>query len=346
MAKKRRDDDHGLDRILGILDEAPPGLHDLDPPGPDLPKGLPEPLIEFYARCDGGRLFLETVELLPAREVTMPTPGRWRFAILDGDAVCIDHRGKIWRTDASLDDEVCDGTRLDRWLAGVVDATTMIYDVDGEFADNLFDEEGELLPEVHERQLRLRLKRDAAAPGVRWRLAQALLAQGATEDARNELEQTVADDPAFAWAWLDLGKISEKLGELGNATDELRMAAETAEGVQHPQAGYFWAQVARLATRTGDEVTRAQAATRCSLLAPGLKAAQLAGARESLEAHDLPSARGLLELLKAVWPRDLEVLELASRVAATPEPPAEEPEAPEAEQGDDSDDSDDSDVAD
>ncbi len=315
MSKKRRDDTDGLDRIIGLLDAAPPGLHDLEPPSADLPKGLPEPLIELYARCDGGRIFLDTIEILPARQVTMPTPARWKFATAEGDAIAIDHRGKIWRTDESLDDEICDGTRIDRWLAGVIDATALLYDGDGEFAEDVFDDDGELLPVVHERQLRAHLKRDPAAPGPRWRLGHSLLVQGATEDARNELEQAVADDPAFAWAWLDLGRISEKLGDIGNALDEIRMAAETAEGVQHEQAGYFWAQLARLATITGDDVLRAQAATKSSLLGPSLKSAQLAGARESLEAGDTASAKGLLDLLKAVWPRDLEVLDLARRLA-------------------------------
>lgn len=314
MAKKRRDDTDGLDRIIALLDTAPPGLHDLAPPSARLPPGLPEPLIELYARCDGGRIFLETIEIYAARDVTMSTSARWRFATVEGDPIAIDHRGKIWRTDESLDDEICEGTRVDRWLAGMVDATALLYDGDGEFAENVFDDDGELLPEVHERQLRAMLKRDAAAPGPRWRLGHVLLAQGASEDARNELEQAVADDPAFAWAWLDLGRISEKLGDLGNALDEIRMAAETAEGVQHEQAGYFWAQLARLAAQTGDDVLRAQAATKSSLLGPSLKAAQLAGARESLEAGDTASAKGLLELLKAVWPRDLEVLDLARRL--------------------------------
>jgi hypothetical protein len=64
------------------------------------------------------------------------------------------------------------------------------------------------------------------------------------------MEQVVADDPAFAWAWLDLARISERLGEVSGAMDEARMAAESAEGTQHPQAGYFWSQVARCASKT------------------------------------------------------------------------------------------------
>jgi tetratricopeptide (TPR) repeat protein len=317
MAKKRRDDElDGLDRVFAILDEAPAGLHDVEPPADTLPSGLPEPLIELYARCDGLRMYLDTVELLPSREVVSEVPGKWRFGTVEGDPVAMDVRGRIWRTDESLDDDICEGTRIDRWLAGLHDSLGLLYDQEGEFADDVFDEEGEILPKVRERQLRAHLRRDAAAAGIRWRLGIVLLEQGLDNDARNQLEQAVADDPAFAWAWLDLARISEKLGEIGNAIDEVRMAAETAEGAQHPQAGYFWAQLARLGARAGDEVLRAQAATKCSLLAPDLKRAQLDGARESLEAGDTYSAKGLVELLRAVWPRDLEVLELAKRVDA------------------------------
>jgi tetratricopeptide (TPR) repeat protein len=304
---------NGLDRVFALIEDATPGLHDLQNPTPDLPTGLPEPLIELYARCDGGRLFVDSIEIVPATDVSFDN-GRWKFAIVDEDAIAIDHKGRIWRRDESIDDEVCEGTRLERWLAAELDALAMIFDNDGEYLDEVFDEDGDVLAIVEEKQLRARLKRDAAAPGPRWRLAQALIAQGAEEDARNELEQVVADDPIFAWAWLDLARVSEKLGDSQNAIDEARMAAEAAEGVQHPQAGYFWSQVARLAVRGGDDMARAQAATKASLLAPDLKRSQLEGARERLEAGDQPSAKGLLDLLRAVWPRDLEVLDLAKRL--------------------------------
>ena len=312
MAKKR-DDGDPLDRIFAKLLDAPPGLHDVDAPAEQLPSGLPAPLIELYARCDGARIFVESVEILPSHAVRFDN-GRWHFASVEGDAVAIDHKGKIWRSEESIEDDVCDGTRVDRWLAGQLDAFDLIFDRDGEYADDVFDEEGEILPIVREQQLRALVKRDAAAPAPRWRLAHVLVEQGALEDARNELEQVVADDPVFAWAWLDLARVSERLGESGGAIDEARMAAEAAEGVQHPQAGYFWSQVARLASRAGDEMVRAEAATKASLLAPDLKRAQIEGARERIDAGDKASAKGLLDLLRAVWPRDLEVLELARRV--------------------------------
>ncbi len=312
MARKR-DDGEPLDRIFTNLEDAPPGLHDVDPPAEELPAGLPAPLIELYARCDGARLFVETIEIVPSHEVRLEN-GRWRFATIEGDPVSVDAKGKVWRSEESIEDDVCDGTRIDRWLAGQLDALELIFDRDGEYADDVFDEEGEILPIVREQQLRAQLKRDASAPAPRWRLAHVLVDQDAIEDARNELEQVVADDPVFAWAWLDLARVSERLGEVGGAIDEARMAAEAAEGVQHPQAGYFWSQVARLASIARDEMVRAEAATKASLLAPELKRAQIEGARERIDAGDTASAKGLLDLLRAVWPRDLEVLELARRV--------------------------------
>jgi len=309
----RRAEIDPLDRLFEHLDEAQPGVHDIDPPVADLPVGLPAPLIDLYARCDGARIFSDTLEIVPSSDVTYDG-ARWRFAAIEGEPIGVDHKGKVWRTDASVEDDVVDGTRLDRWLAGQLDALALLFDHEGEYNDDVFDEDGEIMPIIREKQLRAQLKRDVAAPGPRWRLAHALLEQGAAEDARNELEQVVADDPVFAWAWLDLARVSEKLGEIGGALDEARMAADAAEGVQHPQAGYFWSQVARLASRNGNDLVRAEAATKASLLAPDLKRAQLDGARERLDAGDVASAKGLVELLRAVFPRDLEVLELARRV--------------------------------
>lgn len=312
MPRRRKGDDADLERVFDALDAAQPGLHDIDE-SRDIPLGVPEPLVLLYARCGGARLYVDALELVPPDDVELDN-GRWRFAMIDGDPVGLDDKGRVWRADASIEDEVCDGTRLDRWLAGQLDALALIYDGDGEFADDVFDEEGDILPAVREQQLRAQLKRDTGAPGPRWRLAQVLLEQGADADARDELEQVVADDPVFAWAWLDLARVSERLGEARNAIDEGRMAAEAAEGAQHPQAGYFWAQLARLAVRGGDELVRAEAATKASLLAPDLKRAQIEGARERLDAGDTASAKGLLEPLRAVWPRDLEVLDLAVRL--------------------------------
>jgi hypothetical protein len=168
MAKKRGDELDPLDRVFAKLEDAPFGLHDVDPPADDLPAGLPASLIELYARCDGARIFVEALEILSATAVEEDS-GRWRFADIDGESVTVDRKGKIWRHDETVEDDVCDGTRIDRWLAGQLDALELIYDNDGEYNDDVFDEEGEILSIVREKQLRAQLKRDSGAPAPRSR---------------------------------------------------------------------------------------------------------------------------------------------------------------------------------
>ncbi len=312
MARRREPQEATLDRVIELLDEAPAGLHDLVPRVDVLPDGLPGALIELFARCDGGRLFIDSIELRASADVERDGD-RWVFGSIEEENLLVDARGRVWRTDASLDDVVCEGTALDRWLAGIVDALGLLYDSEGEFAEEVFDEDGELLAIVAEKQLRAILKRDPRAPAPRWRLAHVLLGADAIPEARRQLEELVASEPNFAWGWLDLAKISELTGDLANAMEEARVGAQAAEG--HPQAGYFWSQVARLAIRASDEPARAAAAAHAARVAPELKAAQLAGVRESIAEGDTGSARGLLELLRAVWPRDLEVLDLARQLA-------------------------------
>src|SRR4051812_22888233 len=131
MAKKL----DGLDRLFDLLDEAAPGLHDVEPPTHELPDDLPEPLIELYARCDGARIFIDSLEIVPAREVVLENH-RWKFAISDGEAVSLDARGGVWRAEETMEDEVWEAPRLDRWLAGEIDALALIFDGDGEYADD------------------------------------------------------------------------------------------------------------------------------------------------------------------------------------------------------------------
>ena len=88
---------------MGLLEDAPAGLHDVDPPAAQLPPGLPEGLIELYARCDGARLFIDAIDLAPSADVVMTSPAKWRFGTVEGDAVSIDHRGRIWRFDDAVD---------------------------------------------------------------------------------------------------------------------------------------------------------------------------------------------------------------------------------------------------
>lgn len=314
---KISEDEARVDRVLATLADAPAGLHDIGEPIETAPADWPAPLRDLYLACNGARLFVESIELVAADEVTADGE-RWRIGRWDGDDLWVDRRGRVWRRDATVDDDIVDGTSPTRWLAGAIDACALLFDAEGEYFTDVFDDDGEIRAEVIERQARAQLKRDGKAPGPRWRLARSLLARDQIERARDELEAVVAVAPEMVWAWLDLARASEALGELTGAVDEANAAAEAAAGGEYE--GYCWAQVARLHQLAGNDALRAKAAERAVRAAPELRAAQLAGAKASLADGDVASARGLVELLRAIAPRDLEVLALKREVDAAPEP--------------------------
>lgn len=333
-------DDTAIDRLAAALDAAPLGLHDLGEPSADVPLDWPTGMGDVYFAFDGARLFNEEVVVLPIALVVASGDGdrrRWRVAELAGEPIEVDRRGRVWRTDPQTGDEIVDGTSFEKWLRGVVDALGELFDGDGEFAEHVFDRDGELTAEVRRAQARAQTKRDGKAPGPRWRLARELALAGETEAARRELERVVEVSPELPWAWLDLARLSETAGELDGAYDEALQAAEA--GARHDQAAYFWAQVARLAGKRGQDADRAQAAARALAADPQLVAAQLAGALANLAEGDLVSAKALVELARAVAPRDLGAIDLGRRLEtaiATAPPPA----APDDDDLDDDDDRD------
>ena len=306
--------DRILDRIVNVIDEAPAGLHDLNPPGSIMPQAWPLTLREMYSTFDGGRFFVETIELVAAAEVTADERGRWQIGTWDGDDISVAPDGTVWRVDAELGEPILDGTRPDRWLAGAIDACDLLFDGEGEYFETAFAKNGDITAEIVEQQRRAQLKRDAKAPGPRWQLARSLVARGELANARKEFEEVVEIAPKMSWAWLDLARLSETLGELPGAVDEATAAAEAAAESDDDYEGYFWAQVARLAARNNDEATRGTAAARALAATPNLRTAQLEGARAQIVNGDFDSAAGLLDLLRAIAPRDLDVLALASEL--------------------------------
>jgi tetratricopeptide (TPR) repeat protein len=311
VSRRRHQADEPFERITELLDESPFGLHDLQPV--DNPGDVPVALAELYLAVGAGTLFHETVELRRPEDLARDAELGVGFGSCDGDELWLDARGRVRRFDPQLDEALVEGSRLDRWLWGLLEGYRQILDHEGEFAEDAFDEDGELTLDCALRQLAAQLRRDPQAVALRLRRA-TLMAQRDVELARAELEEVVHLDPDLPWGWIELARISESKGELSGALDEARAAAECAERAAHPHAGYFWAQAARLCAAIADEPGRVAAAAKVIALAPQLKAAQLAGAVAELEAGELAAAVGLCQLLAAVWPRDLEVLDLRRRL--------------------------------
>jgi tetratricopeptide (TPR) repeat protein len=302
-----------MDRLVRELARWPAGLHEVGEPATWLPPEWPVSLAEVYRQFDGGRIFHEAIELRPAAEV-IRDGDRWAIGTAWGEALAIDDAGRVWRDESDADEPLLDGTSLGRWLAGAIDAEALLFDKDGEFVEDAFDDEGELAPALETARLRARIKRDPKAPGPRWTLARRLERGGDPEAARDLLEAVVADVPDLPWAWLDLARISEQLGELDGALDEAVAAAEAARGGDHE--AFFWSHAARIAASRGDESRRAELAGKARAADPQVVAGYLAGADDNLTAGDLVAATMLVDLARAIAPKDLAVLDVAKKLAA------------------------------
>ncbi len=299
-----------LARVCAALERDPAGMHQLEKPCPVLDTALPAALAETYRSFDGAELYQGMLIIRPSRELELED-GRYAVGEVGGDDLFVDPAdGSVWRLEKDSGDLLPEGSAFDRWLWGAVEAEGQMYDEDGEYLDDLFDDSGELTPETAVRRERSILERDRSAVAPRWRLARALGRLGRVEDARRVLEEAVELAPTFAWGWFDLARSSERAGQLDGAIDEAREAADVAADAEPRLAGFFAAHAARLAGRVGDEGAREVAARRALALDPELLPRLVSGARERVESSDEKGARELLELVLAIEPDHIEAREL------------------------------------
>lgn len=287
------------------------GVHKIGKPAVVLDSALPPSLEAVYREFDGGELFHESLVLFPSGELS-GSDARLLVGEYAGDDIYVDPNGRVFRLEQDTDELLPEGTRFDRWLAGVVDAEALLYELDGEFRDEVFDEEGELTIEVATLRERRQLKRDPGAIAPRWRLARALSGQDNFVEARTQLERVVEQQPDFSWAWFDLARISEELQDLSAASEEAEQAYEAAPAYEH--AAFFLAHAARLADAAGQGERAQNLAAKTLRLDPDLPRRHREGARELLEAGETESARELLVAAKVVSPRDLETLDLLRQI--------------------------------
>jgi len=302
-------------RIADALEQAPPGMHRLTPgPAPQLALAeLPPTLAELYTHYNGGELFFELLELREVDDVE--TDGeRWLIADCGRDSFAVDASGAVWRYEGDTGEMLPEGTRIDRWLDGFLFAEQILFDDDGEFADDIVGDDGELTTEVIIDRERRALRRDKQAIAPRWRMARAMFSAGRIDAARRELEEVVSRAPDFAWAWFDLARAAEKLGDIEAAMEDAREAADCRD--PNDQAPFFLAFAARVAADAGDETRRAEFADRAGRLDPNIVSSQREGAIATLADGDLDAAEQLTRIGLALQPRNLDLLALAKQITA------------------------------
>lgn len=303
------------DGLRRALEKVADGVHALGEPSAALDADLPAGLLAVYRTMDGADLYHGDLVLHP-RTDWRREGGRVEIGALGEDPLAVDlATGALWRLEGDSGEWIEEGSAVDRWLWGWVEGQGLLYDRDGEFKDRVIGDDGDLRREVAIARERALLKRDPKAIAPRWRLARELARAGESEAARDELEEVVAARPRFGWAWYDLARISEKLGELDGAREEAIAAADADPGYEH--AGFFLAWAARLAALAGDEQGRAALAARALAADPDLARRQLEGARDNLEAGDRGAAGEMVEVARALAPTDLAVLDLARRLTGS-----------------------------
>lgn len=314
----RPSSDEVLGRVLDELERYPEGVHRLGDPAYILDSELPAGLADVYRCFDGGDLFHESLILVPSSSVRVAVPsgdlGVDLFWVgeVSGDELWVDRSGGVWRREAAGGPILAEATAFDRWLSGYVDAEALIFDPQGEFRDGVFGEGGEIEPAVAIDRERAMLRRDRRAVGPRYRLGLHLARAGAVQEARRCFEEVVADAPGHAFAWVELAKISERLGELDSAIDEMVEAARVEGSGEF--APLLWAGAARLAAELGDGERRAECAREALAAEPGLVEQLCRGAESELADGYTDEAAGLLALARPLAPRHLRVLDLSRRL--------------------------------
>lgn len=319
MARKRgsraRRDEHEIaeraEWITKKLGEYGAGIHRLGNPAMMLDLELPEGVRAICREFDGAELFHESIRLRSAREIRKAEEG-FQVGEVFGDEVFVDESGAVWRFDRDVEELLLEGTSFDRWLAGAIDAEAVVYDLDGEFRDDVFDEDGELTDQAEIERGKRQLKRDPRAVAPKWRMARALSGSGYDAAARTLLEEVVEEGPDFPWAWFDLARISENLGSPDVASEEAEHAASVRPDYDYNV--FFLAHAARLAQLAGQDERAEKLARNVLALDPSLPRHHVEAARQQIEEGDRAAARELLILAKVVAPRDLQVIDLLSQL--------------------------------
>ena len=297
------------------------GVHRLGDPAPAAAlDGVPDAeLRDFLASWDGAELFIDASQLRRADELEREGDMLWFGETALGDSLGIElaRGGRVVKLEEDTGEALVEGTSFARWLEATVVADGVLYDREGEWLEDVFDDDrDELAPAASMKREKKALKLDPEAPAPAWRLAKAQERSGDGAAARETLEALVARAADFAWAWFDLGRLRREDGDKAEAEAAFAAAAEAGAQQGSELAGWFAAHAARVAVERGDEAARARHAARALALDGEVARAQRRAAQARVDEGELDEARELLALAAALLPRDLEVAELTRRIAA------------------------------
>jgi tetratricopeptide (TPR) repeat protein len=232
---------------------------------------LPAEYASFLRSFDGADLFHEAVvvagvgptaprALLALNDASAgAAPGQLVFAeAVAGDRFLLDGQGRVLRLRAGSDERIVAGSGFERWLDATIARERVLYGPDGEFAPDVFDEDGEeIAPAIVLKQTERALKVDPGSAEAHHERGVALRRLGRAERALEAFAAASALDPDDPWPWFDFGRTALAAGrELPRAREAFERAAAREPG---PSGARLYAWAARAAALAGDEAAAAAA---------------------------------------------------------------------------------------
>jgi tetratricopeptide (TPR) repeat protein len=278
-----------------------------------LGRPLPRSYAAFLASFDGAELFHESLllcgvgpgaarSLVEANQPPAPPllePGELviaeaasgdRYALGAGDDPPVVHLR------AGSDERWLSGSSFSRWLEAVLAREQLLYDSEGEFRLEAFEEDGEeLTPPFALRQAERALRKDPGSAESHHELGIARRRMGKLPGALEAFTRATELDPSNPWPWFDRGRTELALEDAA-APDSFRHAATLVPG---PDGARFLAWSARAARAVGRQAEAEEARREALARDPEIAA----GLRRAAEAADDPDARAEAEALaEAVEP--------------------------------------------
>jgi tetratricopeptide (TPR) repeat protein len=231
---------------------------------------LPDAYASFLRSFDGADLFHEAIviagvgERAPQSLTALNEPGQRDprgglvFAeAVAGDRFALDDRGRVVRLRADSEERILAGTSFELWLDATIARERVLWGPDGEFAPDVFDEDGEeIAPAVIVRQTERALKVDPGSADAQYERGLALRRLGRAEKALEAFAAASALDPDDPWPWFDYGRTALEAGrELPRACDAFARAAALEDG---PAGARLLAWAARAAGDAGDPASAAE----------------------------------------------------------------------------------------
>jgi tetratricopeptide (TPR) repeat protein len=249
----------------------------------ELGRRLPLPYATFLTSFDGAELFHDGLVLFgvggeAARSlvecnsdgqplVFAEAAGGDRYLFGEGNDPA------VWHLRADAGERWHAGSSFPRWLDAYLAREALLYDSEGEFVLEAFEEDGqELTPTFALRQAERALRKDPDAAETHHDMAVALRRLGRSPQALEHFVRASELDPSNPWTWFDRGRLELDEGDPAAAAASFRRAAETTPG---PEGARLFAWSARAAEEAG-------------------LPAEADGARRDAEARD-PKIRAALE---------------------------------------------------